>query len=174
MSQNRYQEDRESLKELLQQYRNLKLGRQHQFLEEESFLRIIDYFDEKDNVKEALEAVEIGLSQFPFASALMIKKADLLIVDKRYLEALDILETSELYDNSDIDLYILKTDAYLALDQPEKAAELLEDAIHKFEGDEKVDLLFELADVYDDYESFEKVFDCLVLILEQEPANEEA
>jgi tetratricopeptide (TPR) repeat protein len=37
-----------------------------------------------------------------------------------------------------------------------------------------VDLLFELADVYDDYESFEKVFDCLVLILEQEPANEEA
>ena len=80
MSQNRYQEDRESLKELLQQYRNLKLGRQHQFLEEESFLRIIDYFDEKDNVKEALEAVEIGLSQFPFASALMIKKADLLNV----------------------------------------------------------------------------------------------
>jgi len=116
MSQNRYQEDRESLKELLQQYRNLKLGRQHRFLEEDSFLRIIDYFDEKDNVKEALEAVEIGLSQFPFASALMIKKADLLIVDKRYLEALDILETSELFDNSDIDLYILKTDAYLALD----------------------------------------------------------
>ena len=58
MSQNRYQEDRESLKELLQQYRNLKLGRQHRFLEEDAFLRIIDYFDEKDNVKEALEAVE--------------------------------------------------------------------------------------------------------------------
>jgi len=174
MSQNRYQEDRESLKELLQQYRNLKLGRQHRFLEEDAFLRIIDYFDEKDNVKEALEAVEIGLSQFPYASALMVKKADLLIVDKRYLEAIDILETSELYDNSDIDLYILKTDAYLALDQPEKAAALLEAAIQKFEGDEKVDLLFELADVYDDYESFEKVFDCLVLILEQEPANEEA
>lgn len=174
MSQNRHQEDRESLIELLQQYRNLKLGRQHSFLEEDAFLRIIDYYDEKDNVKEALEAVEIGLEQFPFASSLMIKKADLLIVDKRYNEALGILETSELYDNSDIDLYILKTDAYLALDQPEKAAELLEAAIEKFEGDEKVDLLFELADVYDDYESFDKVFDCLVLILEQEPANEEA
>ena len=34
--------------------------------------------------------------------------------------------------------------------------------------------LFELADVYDDYEEFDKVFDCLKLILEEEPTNEEA
>jgi tetratricopeptide (TPR) repeat protein len=34
--------------------------------------------------------------------------------------------------------------------------------------------LFELADVYDDYEEFEKVFDCLKLILEADPNNEEA
>jgi len=34
--------------------------------------------------------------------------------------------------------------------------------------------LFELSDVYDDYENFEKVFDCLKMILEQEPNNEEA
>jgi tetratricopeptide (TPR) repeat protein len=31
-----------------------------------------------------------------------------------------------------------------------------------------------LADVYDDYEEFDKVFDCLKIILEQEPNNEEA
>ena len=41
-------------------------------------------------------------------------------------------------------------------------------------GDEKIELLFELADVYDDYENFEKVFDCLKMILKQEPTNEEA
>ena len=35
-------------------------------------------------------------------------------------------------------------------------------------------MLFELADVYDDYEEFDKVFDCLRLILEIEPTNEEA
>src|SRR5258708_8044022 len=43
-----------------------------------------------------------------------------------------------------------------------------------FEGDERIELLFELADVYDDYEEFDKIFDCLKLILEQEPTNEEA
>ncbi|MEJ7673242.1 MAG: tetratricopeptide repeat protein [Chitinophagaceae bacterium] len=35
-------------------------------------------------------------------------------------------------------------------------------------------MLFELADVYDDYEEFDKVFNCLKLILEQDQTNEEA
>jgi tetratricopeptide (TPR) repeat protein len=50
----------------------------------------------------------------------------------------------------------------------------LEAALNLFEGEERIDLLFELADVYDDYEEFDKVFDCLKLILEEEPNNEEA
>ena len=39
---------------------------------------------------------------------------------------------------------------------------------------ERTEVLFELADVYDDHEAFDKVFDCLQLILEQDPTNEEA
>ena len=74
-----------------------------------------------------------------------------------------------LLDSNDINLYILKTDAYLALDQQEKAVALLEEALQLFEGQERIELLFELADVYDDYEEFDKVFDCLKLILEQDP-----
>ena len=89
-------------------------------------------------------------------------------------EALALLDKAELLDSNDINLYILKTDAYLALDNQEKAAALLEKAIHVFEGEEKTELLFELADVYDDYEEFDKVFNCLKLILEQDPTNEEA
>ncbi len=174
MRENPYREDREELKELLKQYQNLKNGRQHAFLEEDDFERIIDHFDEKDNVSEALEATEIGLSLFPYSSQLMIKKADLLLATRKYKEALEVLEIAELYDSSDLNLYILKTDAYLALDQQPKAVELLEAALQLFEGEERLDLLFELADVYDDYEEFDKVFDCLKLILEEDPANEEA
>lgn len=174
MRENPYREDREELKELLRQYQNLKNGRSHSFLEEDAFERIIDYYDEKDNIPEALEAADTGLEQFPYSSHLMIKKADLLLATRRYSEALDILEMAELYDSTDLNLYILKTDAYLALDQQAKAVELLEAALLLFEGEEKTDLLFELADVYDDYEEFDKVFDCLKLILEVEPNNEEA
>ena len=60
MRENPYREDREELKELLRQYQNLKNGRTHSFLEEDAFERIIDHFDEKDDLPEALEASEIG------------------------------------------------------------------------------------------------------------------
>jgi hypothetical protein len=74
MGENSYREDKEELRELLRQYENLRLGRQHSFLEEEAFERIIDYFDEKDELAKAMEAADIGIEQFPFSSVLMIRK----------------------------------------------------------------------------------------------------
>ena len=174
MSKYPYRKDRDELKELLQQYDNLKAGRSHSFIEEDSFEKIIDYFDEKDEIAQALEVTDYAISQYPYSSALLLKKADLLIASKKYKQALYFLEEAELLDTTDIDLYILKTDAYLALDQQEKAAAVLETALEYFEGDEKLELLFELTDVYDDYENFDKVFDCLKMILEIDPNNEEA
>ena len=75
MRENPYREDREELKELIIQYQNLRHGRTHSFLEEDAFERIIDYYDEKDNIPAAMEAAEIALEQFPYSASLMIKKA---------------------------------------------------------------------------------------------------
>ncbi len=171
-----YPERRNSgeIKELLQRFQNLKQGKSNSFLDEDDFEAIIEYLDEQEQSAKALEVAEYGVDQYSFSAPLLIKKADLLIVRKRYKEALTVLEKAEIFDSNDISLYILKTDAYLALDMQAKAAEVLEKAIHDFNGDEKVELLFELSDVYDDYEAFEKVFDCLQMILEIDPENEEA
>jgi tetratricopeptide (TPR) repeat protein len=174
MRQDFNEEEQDDINELLKQYNNLKTGRSHSFLEEDSFEHIINYYDDHDDLSQAMEAVEIGLEHFPYSSQLRIKKADLLLATRKYQEALDLLESAALFDSSNVDLYILKTDAYLALDQQEKAVELLQEALQLFDGEERIDLLFELADVYDDYEEFDKVFDCLKLILEESPTNEEA
>jgi tetratricopeptide (TPR) repeat protein len=174
MKENPDRENREDLRELLKQYDDLKAGRSHQFLDEEAFEKIIEFYDEKEDLQKALEASEFGSEQYPFSSSLLIKKADILLALRRYKDALGILEQAELFDSGDINLYILKTDVWLALDEQEKAVELLEKALYLFEGEEKIELLFELADVYDDYEEFDKVFDCLKIILEQDPNNEEA
>ncbi len=174
MRENPFRQDNEEIKELVRQFQNLKAGRGNSFLEEEAFEKIIDYFDDVEDLPQALEAAEMGIEQYPYSSALLIKKADLLIATRHYKDALEILHHAELLDSNDINLYILKTDVYLALDQQEKAVELLENALQLFDGQERIELLFELADVYDDYEEFDKIFDCLKLILEQEPTNEEA
>lgn len=174
MKDNSFGEDKDEIRELVKQFQNMRSGKGHTFLEEDAFEKIIDYFDDIEDIPQAVEAVEMGLEQFPYSAMLHIKKADLLIATRRYLDALEVLGHAELLDRNNINLYILKTDAYLALDQQEKAVALLENALSLFDGSERIEMLFELADVYDDYEEFDKIFDCLKLILEQEPTNEEA
>jgi tetratricopeptide (TPR) repeat protein len=174
MNENPLRKNNDELQEILKQYENLKKGRSHSYIDEESFEKIIDYFDEREDIGSALEAAERGAEQYPFSSTMVIRRADLMIASHKYREALSLLDHAAMLDSSDINVYILRTDAYLALDKQEKAVEILEQALEIFSGEERITLLFELADVYDDYQEFEKVFDCLQLILEQEPNNEEA
>lgn len=174
MKENPYRREEDELRELLKQYQRLKRGGPHSFLDEEAFDKIIDHFDETEDMPQAIEAVGMAIEQYPYSSALLIRKADLLIATRRYHDALEALNRAEVLDGTDINLFILKTDAYLALDQQDKAVILLENALQHFEGDERIELLFELADVYDDYEEFDKIFDCLRLVLEQDPNNQEA
>ena len=136
-----YHNDKEEMQNLLRKFENLLSGSNQSFLDEESFEKIIDFFDEKDDLNRALEAAEIAVLQYPYSASLLVKKADLLIATRRYTEALDNLEKAEILDNGDIDIYILKTDVFLALDEHEKAVALLEDAIAFFEGDNRIDLL---------------------------------
>ena len=174
MFNHQFEDENGDIQDLLLRYQNLKTGKAPSYIEEDDFEKIIAHLDEKDAIVEAIEAADIALSQFPSSALLMIKKADLLLATRKYTEALALLNTAALYDHQDMNLFILKTDAYLALDQPEEAIVLLQEALHLFEGAERTELLFELADVYDDHEAFDKVFDCLQLILEEEPTNEEA
>lgn len=174
MRENSSHHSEDQIKELLKEYEKLRQGRSHSFLEEESFDRIITYFEENEDLPRALEASELAIERYPFSATLMVRKADVLLASRQYRACLAILEQAALYDSRDINLYILKTDALLALDEQEKAVMILEEALDLFTGEERIELLFELADVYDDYEEFDKVFDCLKLVLEEEPNNEEA
>ncbi len=174
MSKQFYREENDRLDELIQQFENQQKGNGSAFFDEESYEMIVHYYEDREEVPKALEAVNLGIEQYPYSSGLLVKKADLYLALHKFNEALDILDYVHLLDSGDINLYILKTEAYLALDRQEKAVTLLEDALGHFEGEDRLELLFELADVYDDYEEFDKVFDCLKMILQQDPVNEEA
>lgn len=169
-----FEDDSDDLKDLLQQFENLKSGLSHAFLDEDSFEQIIDYYDEQDQLNVAFQAAEIGINQYPYSAVLLIKKAGLLIEAKQYKEALSLLEKAALLDSTDLQLYIFKTDAYIAMNQHAKAVRVLEDQIDSFEGEDKTELLLELADVYDDWEEFEMVFDVLRRALVHDNNNEEA
>ena len=174
MREDNFREEQQFLGEWLNSYEKLRSGAENVFLEEDVFLTIIEYFDELDKVKKAMEAVDIALQYYPYSTPLMVKKADYLIVYKHLDEAMAVLDQATIYDNQDVNIYILKTEALLAMKKNMEAKEILESAMNLFEGEELVDLLFELADVFDDYELYNDVFNCLASVLEIDPNNEEA
>jgi tetratricopeptide (TPR) repeat protein len=174
MHEHQFGDESDAIETLLSQYENMKSGKRNCYLEEEDYERLIDYFDDHDELPKALEAANMGTEQFPYSSSLLVRKADLLIATGKFAEALLVLDGVEMLDSGEVNLVVLRTDAYLALEQHEKAVALLQEALQKFDGDNRIELLFSLSDVYDDYEEFDKVFDCLAQILEDDPNNQEA
>ncbi|HMJ46480.1 MAG TPA: hypothetical protein VK498_04080, partial [Ferruginibacter sp.] len=88
MSKYPYRQDKEELKVLLKQYENLKEGRPDSFIEEDGFERIIDHLEEKEQFSAALEVSGYAISQYPYSASLLLLKANLLIVLRKYAEAL--------------------------------------------------------------------------------------
>ncbi len=70
--------EREEMQELLRIYQNLKSGRSSHFIEEEDFERLINYFDDKQDLASAIEAADVGIEQFPYSAQLKFKNADLI------------------------------------------------------------------------------------------------
>ena len=68
--------DKESISELLKQYNNLRNGIGHIFFEEEAFEKIIEYYDEQEDMGRALEAAEMAISRLYSGWSLWIFSAD--------------------------------------------------------------------------------------------------
>ncbi len=85
-------EDRGALEELLSQYEQLRTGGAPVFIDEESFERLIDHFQQQEQLDIALEAASFGVERYPYSSSLLIRKADILILHRRYKEALKMLD----------------------------------------------------------------------------------
>lgn len=164
----------EDIRILIDQIDKYKKGESSIYPDEEEFDMVSDFYMQVIKNVQALEVVEIGLTLYPFSTLLMLSKANLLIVLSRFEETLDILDAVELYSPNDIDVYILRLEASLALGMQEKAEELYETAKQMVTGEELTEMLFEFADVFDDYHLPERSFYCIKQILEEEPANEEA
>ncbi len=168
-----FEEQFDGLSELIRRFEALRRGNTHEFIDEDSFALIIDYYDDNEEMNRAMEAAEIGIQRFPYCADLLVKKAALLNAAGRFGTALAVLENAGALNPADINLYIHKIDALLGLNRLEEASRVMNDNIDRFNGEERSDLLLELNEVFDDWEVFDPAFDCLLLLLQEDPENEE-
>src|ERR1043165_3253444 len=163
-----------SMDELLQQYEEVKRGESGTIMDEEDFERIIEYYFQNNNEEQALLACDIARTYYPFSASVLLLKAEILTQAQKFGQALKVLDEIDQYDLKNIDATLLRSDILLGQFKYDQAALWLEQKSEEFEGKEKIEILLELSDVYDECEEFDAVFDTLKRVIKIERRNEEA
>ena len=168
------EEDFGQIEETIRRYEAIKNGTSAAFLDEEEYERVIEYYYQSSNEVEALHACEIARIYYPFSSVILLLKAEILTQAQKYGQALKTLDEMEVYEGNTIDSVLLRSDILLAQLKFDQASLLLEQQSENFEGKEKIEILLELSDVYDESEEFDAVFDTLIRVIKIDKRNEEA
>lgn len=167
-------EEWNSLDELLKRYEDIKKGESASIMDEEEFEQVIEYFTQNSSEDQALLACDIARTYYPFSASILLLKAEILTQSQKYGQALKALDEMEQYDQNNLDATLLRSDILLGQFKYDQAALYLEQQSNEFEGKDKIEILLELSDVYDECEEFDAVFDTLKRVIKIDKRNEEA
>ena len=119
----------EDVSGLVSSYEKMLRNNESRFFEESSLEQLIEYYEDNNNFKRAMAVVEIAIEQHPFSSSFLVKKAQLLFDDKQFNVALDLLDKATVLDPQDINIFLLKADIYMWLNNFKKAIEIIEQVL---------------------------------------------
>lgn len=108
---------------------------------------IFEYYIEKGDYETALEAIEIGLKQHPMATALMLRKATLLMDSGRMEEAKSILILLSNIESNDPDVFVHLGSVYLYESNLKEGLKCLKKAhfIASEHGEDLIDIITDIC-----------------------------
>ena len=165
-------DEMDSLDELLQRYEQVKKGESSTILDEDDFERVIEFYFQNSNEEQALLACDIAGTYYPFSASVMLLRAEILTQAQKYGQALKVLDEVEENDPKNLDATLLRSDILLGQFKYDQAAMWLEQKSAEFNGRDKIEILLELSDVYDECEEFDAVFDTLKRVIKIDKLNE--
>ncbi len=174
MSENSSFDDYQEVLDLVAHYEEMEKANSNLFLDESSFEQLIDYYERKLRNEKASKVVDLAIVQYPFSAYFLVKKAQYLFDLRQFDQSLELLERAEVYDPQDIQIYLLRSDIYVWMEDYKKAVATVTHALTIADKEDKADLYLELADVYEEWEKYEEVFESLKKTLEHDASNEEA
>lgn len=159
---------------LIERYEGMQGDEQVLFFEEEEFEWIVEYYETRNELSKALDAVDHAIRQYPFSEGFLIKKAELFFESKDPKKALDFLDKAEVLDSGDIEIYLLRSEILAFQGKYQRAIATLKHALEIAADEDIEDIYLAMSEVYESWEKFELVFQCLKKVLNHNTANEEA
>ena len=133
---------------------------------------IVDYFLDEGKISMANIAIDNGLKIHPTSIALQIKKAQLLLVDGKVEESLEMIRVIEQIEDSNSDIYLIKGSALIMLGKIDEAITAYEQSVfHNY--DEEDELLYNIGITLGQAGEIRKAISFLERALEANPENEQ-
>ena len=160
------------LQELIEQFEGYYLTREYSYFDEEALERIYEYYEARMEEGKMEAVADLAIEQNPYSADFLTRKAELLFNRKAFQEALSLLDKAVVFDATHIDIYLLKSDILLELNQAEEATATLMHALQLADKEEKDIVLAELSDIAELGEDFMAAFRYLEQALSINPGNE--
>lgn len=165
-------EHQPDLKLLVQRYEGMLREGGISFLEVDSFLMLSDYYEESNDFKGALVALNHAMNQHPYSASLYVRKAQILSEEEQYDKAFEALDAAKIYEPSDLDIYLTKADIYMRLFEQDNAIKVLRKAKEYASGEELGDLYVLESTIYETKKDYTNALKYLKQALRKDPKNE--
>lgn len=167
-------EDQDRIRDLVNDYETMICSGNVHFLDSADFECIIDYYDQKSRLDEALHACDCALEQHAYTTLFYIEKARLLIDSNKTREAIACLEKAESIDANQVRIFILKAAAHQADGNQDLAFIAIERAELISTEEDHFDIHFAKAFYYEETENYKIAFRELTKAIFMRPYDKEA
>lgn len=162
-----------SLVHLVTEYESMSRNGDSIYLEEKTYIDLVQYYELNYFYEKALEVAELALEQYQYSANLHVRRASLLLAVKRSDQAMTSLEKAEVYAPAGLDIQILRAKVLMTTKNYSEALQLV-DKIKNVDKDRLHEILLLEAVIYENLKDFSKMYDILVDCLKLNPNNEEA
>ncbi|MCC7302766.1 MAG: tetratricopeptide repeat protein [Bacteroidia bacterium] len=143
------------------------------YFESQDYEEIIEYYFEQNDPPKAMKAIDLGLKQFPFSQAFNIKKAQLLSLQNRTQEALNLIGKVEMMEGHSHELLLTKGGIYSQMGLSDQAIQCYKEAA-KISSDDIAEVFLYIAYEFESLGSYADAIFYLKKSLTREPSSDTA
>src|SRR5688500_6538687 len=159
-------------RELVELYERLIQDRSLIFFETDEYESIIEHYLIRGAYKKAQRVTDQALQQHPFSAMLRLKKAQLLCLDHKHEDALEVLEDALLYEPTNYEIFLQIAGVFDELERYAESIEYFEKAL--IHGTHKDEILLNQAYVFENWSKYDRAAEALENALKINPVNYQA
>lgn len=158
----------------LERFENYLKGQHVGFIDSDVLEMIIDHYLINGQYSKALSGAEYGISNFPFNSLFIVRKAQAISAVGQLKEALELLSKAEKMQPGNCEFFLTKASIFSQLKDSKRAIKYFYEALAASQEEEKDEIYIDIAMEYENLNDYNSAINVLKEAIRFNPHNEAA